>query len=397
MAGVSSYADLQGGIQTLQGAPDVPAQLQAQVTSAATPDQIQGTEAIGLSGMQSVASGDAMSPDQIRGGFALAASGALALGAGMSLSAAMPIMLPIAAIVFAGGAGIEAVLKHIFGINAANTSQVYACSSNDNTNGTSPTDPKWKRAWHPSLYDGADYHSPPNWHPATSGKFESWARPLLIRALDMSGNCQPVPGAQQVDPGQLQKAIDGGDLSGVGRLADYYTAMWQLGLIKAWNESNPGAPMRTITLDTSIPYGDLRGHDPVQEMLWRFRRVLTRYQSQLAANAPISIQVADPGPNDTKKMTSLLHLGPVAQVMAITPAAPPAQKLLSFGFSGGIKAQAQPDGSVHAVLHPIPVAAWRRYLPFAPAVVGAVLFPFAGIVAPIVGGVVTLIWKGTQS
>lgn len=275
--------------------PAIPSNLKAQLTSAITPSGTADIQASATSGIQAVAAGgDLTNPTEIQGGFALASAGALALGAGMSIAAAVPVMVPIAAIVFGGGVGISSLMRSVFHISDANTSQIYACTPEDTSNGTSPSDPKWKRGFSPSLYDNFGAGSPPNWQPATNGKFETWARPILMRAEDGYLNCQPPPGVQQISSDDLQKAVSAGDITGVGKLNDYYDALWQLGAIKAWNDSNPGAPMRSVSLDPSIPFGDPRGRDVIQLMLWRFRRTLSQYASQYASGAPISIQVADP-------------------------------------------------------------------------------------------------------
>jgi hypothetical protein len=281
--------------------PSVPQDLKSRLSASITPAGTEGIQNLGMSGIQAVAGGGSLSPSEIQGGFALASAGALALGAGMSLSAAMPIMLPIAAVVFGGGVEISSLLRSVLKISDANTSQIYACTPGDTSNGSSPSDPKWKRAYTPSLYDEYSVGSP-NWHPATSGKFETWARPILMRAEDGYLNCQPPPGVQQVSADDLQKAVSAGDLSGVGKLTDYYEALWQLGAIKAWNDLNVGAPMRSIALDTTIPYGDPRGNDVVQKMLWRFRRTLKLYASEYASGAPIAIQVADPAPKPKSRI-----------------------------------------------------------------------------------------------
>lgn len=281
---------------SFQADPSVPQNLKSQLAASVTPAGTEAIQSAGMSGIQAVTSGQSMSPDAIQGGFALASAGALALGAGMSLTAAVPVMAPIAAVVFAGGAGISDLMRSVFHISDANTSQIYACTPSDTSNGTSPSDPKWKRGFSPSLYDGYGQGQPPTWQPATSGKFETWARPILMRAEDGYLNCAPPPGVQQISADDLQKAVSAGDLSGVGKLNDYYDALWQLGAIKAWNDSNPGAPTRSVALDPTIPYGDPRGNDVIQKMLWRFRRTLTQYAQQYASGAPIAVQVADPSP-----------------------------------------------------------------------------------------------------
>jgi hypothetical protein len=310
----STSADFHTNLQAVQG---VPANVTSQLTTAASPDQVQATQADALSGIQSVASGGTLSKSQIQSGLGLAAAGALSLSSGMALSAAMPIMLPLAAVLFASGAAIDALIKGALGIGMGSN---WACDPRDKTQyGDSPSDPKWRHTLSPSLYDNWTGNAPYSWKPATNGKFETWARPILMLANDIAGNCHAVPGVKPTNPDTIKHAYETGSTVDWQKEAQLNRAKWEQGLIKVWNDSNPGAPMRTIKQDIKLGMNDPKLFDPIQDMLWRFRRILPQYASQLKGNIPISIQVADPSPAHVVKKTLPLHLGSAVAVAKVAP------------------------------------------------------------------------------
>jgi hypothetical protein len=317
---IQTAADMHANVQN---AKNIPASLKTQLTTQASPAQVQATQADALQGMQAVAAGGKMSDEQIKSGFALASAGGLALASGMSMSAAMPIMLPIAVVVFGAGAAGAALIEGALGMHAHST-QTYTCTEKDkkdNPRGSNPLDPRWVHALKPHLYDnnqGNDSNARP-WKPATNGKFETWTRPILMLAGDMMGNCLPVPGMKGVSDDTMKHAMDTGQTLPWQVEEEGNFALWCLGLIKVWNDSNPGAPMRKITMVTSGPdmtkiaHGEL-AMDPIQGMLWQFRRTLKQYNTQYKSGAPITIDVAEPLPAHVVKKTVALHLGPVTKV-----------------------------------------------------------------------------------
>ena len=249
---VQSYADVaQSSAQ---------ASFQAQISANSTPAAISATQSSAAGGALSVVSGNQPSDAQIQAGFAVGSALAMAAATGMSISAAMPVMAPIALVVFGGGYALGALVQSALGIHNMG---VIACTDEDTTNGSSPSDPRWKNyavEW-------------PGWAPASSGTFETWARPILIRASELLLNCKPVPGAANTGH----------------KDADF--AAWQAALVAQWNGYFPGVATRTIAIDTSprscCGPGSTEG-DPIQQMIWSFRRN--------AQGNPTSIEVANPTP-----------------------------------------------------------------------------------------------------
>ena len=91
------------------------------------------------------------------------------------------------------------------------------------------------------------------------------------------------------------------------------------------------------------------------------------------------------------KLSSLIGLGPQPPT-PVHPAAPPIQvttKTVAMNFRGlfGPQAAAAP------VVAPPPVSGFSKFAPFIPAVLGVVAFPFLGVTGPVVGGLVTVLWK----
>jgi hypothetical protein len=299
---VSTPAQMQANVQ---GAANVPASVKAQLTTASSPAAVAATEATALSGIQTVAAGGTPSSAQIQSGLALGSAAALSLASGMSMAAAMPVMIPIAIVVFGAGLAGGALIQSALGItNHGN----YACQGNDRPR--APTDSNWVHATTPSLYDGATSDNAGiarPWSPATSGKFETWARPILQLAGDMIANCMPLPGLKPLSD-SAQSAMNSGNTLPAQVEGEGNFALWQLALVKVWNDTWPGAPMRTITMG-NYPYGDPRLLDPVQGMLWMARRTLKQYENQYKSGAPISIQVADPSPGPVTLQNGYKQVG----------------------------------------------------------------------------------------
>jgi hypothetical protein len=299
---VSTPAQMQANVQ---GAANVPVSVKAQLTTAASPSAVAATESTALSGIQTVAAGGTPSSAQIQSGLALGSAAALSLASGMSMAAAMPVMIPIAIVVFGAGLAGGALIQSALGItNHGN----YACQGSDRPR--APTDSNWVHATFPSLYDGATTDQANvgrPWSPATSGKFETWARPILQLAGDMVSNCMPLPGLKPLSD-SAQSAMDSGNTLPAQVEGESNFALWQLALIKVWNDANPGAPMRTIAMG-NYPYGDPRLLDPVQGMMWMFRRRLSQYSSQQHSGAPISIEVADPSPGPVTLQNGYKQIG----------------------------------------------------------------------------------------
>lgn len=334
--GVSTAGQMQANVHA---AANVPASVKASLTTAATPAAVAATESEALAGIQTVAAGGTPSSAQIQSGLALGSAAALSLATGMSMTAAMPVMIPIAIVVFGAGLAGGALIQSALGISNHGN---YACQKASDTH--APGSPEWVHSYTPSLYDGAAHDRAGiarPWTPATRGKFETWARPILMLAGDMQGNCMPVPGIKPLSD-SAQKALDNGNTLPAQQEGQGNFSLWMLGLIKVWNDANPGAPMRTITM-TTPPAGYVHGEvgmDPIQGMLWQFRRTLKQYEPQYKSGAPISIQVADPVPRAARSLA--FHLGPVPVHMVPAAvalrAAPPPSLAPRASSSGGVVA-----------------------------------------------------------
>jgi len=199
----------------------------------------------------------------------IAGSTAALTGAAAAIGASSLIMAPIAAAVFAGGEGIGAVIQLALGIHNG-TSAVYACTKEDTDKGTDPSDPRWVRVpGDPAYPHGGSSITPESaathpetvmrdgwlWVEATDGMFERWARPIIVRAIELLANCKPLPGANN--------------------LRD-----WGHGLVAAWNAAAaPGTPMRKIPFTYGDDAGNFgapalpkglryaRNRDPVQQLI----------------------------------------------------------------------------------------------------------------------------------
>jgi hypothetical protein len=179
-------------------------------------------------GIATVASGGTPSNEQIEGAFTVAATvGAVALGATVTVAAAA--IAPLAAVVFGAGFAIGSLIQKVLGIT--NQGPI-ACSGDDKAvYGSAPGQRDWRTyagvygpasAQHAPAQDGLDGLDPRcYWQPYTTGAFETWARPILIRTVELWMNCKPV-------------------------LPDNTATSFMTGLLQTWNDQFPNALTRTI-------------------------------------------------------------------------------------------------------------------------------------------------------
>lgn len=229
-------ASLQGQLQAQVNAATGPALAQYQQTA----QQVSAFQATPVgqaltSGAQTVASGGTLSNAQIQAGFTAAATaGAVLLGA--SAAAAGAAIAPLAAAVFGGGYALGKLVMNLLGITNAGP---VACSGNDSSPGNigaSPGDPDWltysggygpASAPHAPTQDGEGWLGSLNpscyWKPYTNGGFETWARPIIMRAIELWMNCKAVP-------------------------PDNTATTFGNGLVATWNAQFPTASQRSITM-----------------------------------------------------------------------------------------------------------------------------------------------------
>lgn len=248
------------------GALDVQAKLEAEGTPQAEKQRESDAKAGALAAIKGKTPTDA----QVKAGFTLAATAAYASLAGVSLATAAGIMGPLAAVVFGAGYGLGALVQKVLGIHNG-TTQIRTCSAEDTQHGTDPTDPKWVH------YDAQDGVGP--WQPATHGAFERWARPIIMRAVELTLNCKPLVGA--------------------ATWRDYVDK----GLVGSWNALFPGAPLRRIpstgNRDAQLlgegrmtaAVRDARARDPVQ------MAIQLAWERQTQGGAPGAKEVAPALPN----------------------------------------------------------------------------------------------------
>jgi hypothetical protein len=241
-------------------------------------------------GVLSAANGQALTEAQIQGGFTAAAT-AGAVVAGVTLAAAGVVMAPIALLVFGGGEAIGLLVKKLFDIKDIGP---IACSEDDHTNyGTVPGDPNWITY---QFY--VNNNAPPggwttpgqHWQPYSNGAFETWARPIVMRAMELPGNCKVLPGALTF-------------------------RQFAQGLGQSWNARFPNSPVRKIGYvlddyanDPRLTYGSAFqqqvyawANDPIQAMIQGMAEEQRDGRDRTIVSAPPlqhpwGISVADPSP-----------------------------------------------------------------------------------------------------
>jgi hypothetical protein len=356
-------SDFQSSLYTSTDPSAIKAGLQAQVASNPTVanavssyDQAQ-TDAAITTGAVAAVSGSGSSDEQTaQAAFAGAAIAGGVLG-GMTIAAAAAAVAPLALIAWGGGYALGELITSALGIK--NRGPI-ACTSDDPyKNADNPSSPGWF-----TFQDYVDSNAPPpngwpdvgqHWVPATDGPFERWARPVIMRAFELSANCKPIPGVQTWR-----------------QFAD--------GLIAVWNAQFPNAPMRTIAQAPPSPdatYGSLAqqadyrlANDPVQ---WFLRgrgeqqvNQANRAQVFAPALASSSIQVADPTPASLGT-THTIHL---PQVLATASAKAAASSGMSTGAKVAVGAAVVVGGAlvgsgIYALVKHKPVGrvwsdAWRK-------------------------------------
>jgi hypothetical protein len=181
-----------------------------------------------------------------------------------------------------------------------------ACSGEDTSSyGSSPDDPSWRS--YSAAYAGPGVIPP---QPYTSGAFETWARPIIVRTFELWMNCKKVP-------------------------PDNTALSFFSGLIGAWNARYPNAAMRTIPYAQAICVKDPRyqlespfwqqciawSSDPVQKMLSAMAN-----EKQVS---DISIQVADPPAGAIPASRSVITLHLQGQRVGATSAGPTATQVVA--------------------------------------------------------------------
>jgi hypothetical protein len=319
-------ADFQASLYTSTDPAAIKAGLQTQLASnpavarvISSYDQAQ-TNALIVGGTVKAVTGQGSQDEQeAQAAFAGAAIAGAVIG-GMTVAAAAAAVAPLALIAWGGGYAIGQLIQNALGIK--NRGPV-ACSKDDPTKyAESPGSPGWI-----TFQDYVNSNGPPpqgwtdqgqHWSPATDGPFERWARPIIVRAFELSANCKPLPGVQTWR-----------------QFAD--------GLLSVWNAQFPGAPKRTISevmpgseviygSDAQKTYYALR-NDPIQWFLQGrgVAQVDPSDRSQVVAGElqqPWFIQVADPSPTSVKSPTST-----ASKVATVAVAAPFALTLGTIAYA----------------------------------------------------------------
>jgi hypothetical protein len=264
------------------------AQAQAALDAEASP-AVQAQLSSDLStALSAASSGQPISDDQVKAIFTAGATTAAVL-AGVSASVAAAVFAPIAAFVFGGGYLVGDAIKALFHIT--NGTPV-ACSPEDTSSdyGKSPSDPKWqtyaKNIVAPGVKAylhafGGPSSTPLTYLPATTGSFETFARPALEQLYTLELNCKAPPQiSTHGQPGGAFKML--------------------LGLAKVWNDAHPGVPMRTVTEQTpkNPTLAQTRaGYDPIQVALADGQQYLNQSRGLAWSLGPLtSVQVANPPP-----------------------------------------------------------------------------------------------------
>ena len=225
-------------------------------------------------------------------------------------------------------------------------------------------------------------------HPAVSGYYNNAAYSMLATVLQQLRT----PGSEPNWPHNNLNAFEKyflpillQDLEAWANGSGFVPTRTLLGqAVSAWNASHGSSPSITYQ---PVDYGT-SGYlnNPIPSMILGAQGDLN--MTTLTQSAPISVNLgpsqiatSNPAASAARKLVSIL--GAVANPSPptpVTPEAPPAQRVVSMAFHA-LPAAAPPE------------SAWAKYGPYAPAAVGLALFPLAGVVAPILGGVATLIWK----
>ncbi len=376
--GVGTANDMFQGL--MNNSPNASA-LAAQLNTYASDPNLTATATNAAEGIAAATQGKAPTEAQVEA-IATGVATAAAVVAGVGLTAAGAVMAPLAAVVFGAGLLLGEGIKKIFHITNCGLTSGNYCDGKAPKNPGQPGFISYGQLIAGKMSGGVldPNAKPAPWQPYTHGAFETAMRPVIMKIIEVYGNCGALPGVK-----------------------DERVALQ--GLINFWNaHAPPGTPMRTITwlnddYFKKYPNGGapasymantkLWGGDPIQQMMFllydEVKDVDCR-ETYVGKPWPWYLTVADipvaaaPPPAAVAQHVISLKLG--------VPSTPP--KVIPLTLHGAPVPAAPQPSQVGGPLVSRPL--WKRALPFAPAVVGVALFPLAGITAPILGGAASALW-----
>ena len=375
--GVGSMGDVYQGL--MDNNPNATA-LASQLNTYASDANLTSMAAGAAGGIAAATQGKAPTDAQVES-IATGVATAAAVVAGVAASVAGAAIAPLAVVVFGAGTLIGAGIKKVFHItNCGITSGAY-CDGRAAKHPGEPGYLSYGQLIAGKMSGGVlDPNAPAvPWTPYTHGAFETAMRPVVMKIIEVYGNCGALPGVK-----------------------DERIALQ--GLVNFWNaHAPPGTPMRAITsvvddLNAKYPNGAsaalnaqalLQVRDPIQHMmfvLFDTVQAINCRETYTGAPWPWHLMVADIPVAAAPPVSVATH---AASVKAAVPI-----KVIKLSLPGApagtpVPPPVQPS-QVGGPLISKPL--WKRLLPYAPVAVGAALFPVAGIVAPLIGAASTALW-----